>query len=128
MIETSLTIEGLQEAQDLNLRVIQAFEPGGIIGEAVKSMTIDAHRYLVSITHADTGAYRASHRVKLTEIRGEISIDPSAQNPKTGRLVSSYGFIEEARGGGHAAYGRTEREVGDRILESGIVIILRSLE
>jgi hypothetical protein len=123
-----LSIAGIQATQDFNLRIIEAFKPGGKAGEVVKNMTIEAHRYLVAQTHVDTGAYRASHRMEVTDLRGEITPDKGAINPKTGKLVISYAEFEEGRGGEHAAYQRTIDEVGGKIAEGGVWSILRILE
>ena len=120
-----LSISGIQEAQDLNLRLIEAFEPGGEVGEIVKDMTIEAHRFLVTHTHVDTGAYKASHRMELTDVRGTITPDPKATNPKTGDRVKDYAEIEEGRGGEHAVYELTRIKAGDRIAELGVRAILR---
>ena len=127
MIQVRATIEGLQEAQDANLMVIAAMEPGGALEQATRWVLVGAHRYLVAITHVDTGAYRAGHRMELKGARGEIFVDPSAINPKTGRKVTSYARHEEARGGSHAAYGRTFDEVGARLVAEGQTIIMRAL-
>lgn len=128
MTKYDLSIAGIQEAQDLNLRIIAAFKPKGEASKVVKSMTIEAHRYLVAQTHVDTGAYRASHRIKLTDVRGEITPDAGAINPKSGKLVTAYAEVEEARGGEHAAYQRTIDEVGGRIAEGGVWALLRIIE
>lgn len=128
MTKYSLSIAKLQEAQDLNLRIIEAFKARGVAANIVKQMTIEAHRYLVTVTHVDVGAYRASHRIELTELRGEIRPDPKATNPKTGKLVMTYAEVEEGRGGEHAAYQRTKDDVGDKIAEGGVWAILRILE
>ena len=128
MTRYDLSIAGIQEAQDLNLRIIAAFEPKGKAAEVVKNMTIEAHRYLVAQTHVDTGAYKASHRMKLTDVRGTIEPDRSAVNPKSGKLVIDYAEIEEGRGGEHAAYQRTIDEVGGRIAEGGVWSLLRIIE
>jgi hypothetical protein len=127
MIQINATIQGLQEAQDANLRVIAALDPAGPLEQATRWVLVGAHRYLVTITHVDTGAYRASHRMELEGTRGEIFVDPSARNPQTGKRVRSYAIYEEKRGGSHAAYGRTVDEVGVRLVQEGQNIILRSL-
>jgi hypothetical protein len=126
-IKVTATIEGLQQAQDANLRVIAAMQPAGATGEATRWLLTAAHRVLVTITHVDTGAYRASHRMVLTEVRGVIGVDEGATNPRTGKRVSSYAKIEEARGGEHAAYYRTAEDYGPGLLRQSGEIILRAL-
>lgn len=126
MLEVKQTIEGLQELQDANIKLIAAFEPDGPAGEAVQFVTTGAHRYLVGVTHIASGAYRASHRMTVTNVRGEIFIDPTARNPK-GKLVQKYAKDEEARGGSHAAYRRTYEEAGPRLLEQAAQNVIRQL-
>ncbi|MCH8093069.1 MAG: hypothetical protein IH953_00605 [Chloroflexi bacterium] len=78
---------------------------------AIEQVGKDVLRTSGSMTHVDTGALRASHRMELSSkgktARARIFIDPSAANPRTGRRVAKYGFYEHARGGSHAFYGRT---------------------
>ena len=119
MIEPSMTIEGLQEAQAAMNKINAAFEPRGAYEKAVQFVTLGALSYLIQITHVDTGAYRAAHRSQFTagqEPRGIIYVDPSARNPRSGRAVSEYAVYEEDRGGSHAAYKRTVDERGDALL------------
>ena len=97
------------------------------MGEALRWVLTAAHRYLVTITHVDTGAYRASHRMAVQETRGSIFVDPEARNPRTQKLVREYAVVEEKRGGSHAAYGRTARDIGPRLVREGGEIVLRSL-
>jgi hypothetical protein len=127
--DIKLTISGLQEAQDDNARRIEAMKPTGAVGEAVKHVTAGAHRYLVAVTHVDTGAYRASQRMDLDlrGLRGRLYVDPTATNPRSGQKPSVYGEYEEARGGEHAAYERTEKEAGPRLVEEAVRIIERGV-
>lgn len=110
-----LDIEGLQEAQDANNRLITALKPSGAAGEGVRDATIAAHRYAAIITHVDTGAWRASHRMDVRGLRGIVSVDERAQNPRSRTPVSQYATIWEERGGRLAVYTRTEEEKGDEI-------------
>ena len=111
--DTSLTITGIQEAQAANLRAMMAAKPEGGLGRAVWYGAIDLHRYIVSITHVDTGALRASERVEMRgDARAEIFIDPSSVNPRTKQPPFKYGVTEEARGGEHAFMYRTYTERG----------------
>ena len=70
------TIQGLQEAQQINARQIAALKPSGAFGKAIKAATIEAQRYAMYITHVKTGGLRASHRMKITGLQGEVFIDP----------------------------------------------------
>ena len=127
MFDADLTIQGLQELQDANLRITAALQPSGAAGAAVQRMALEAHRYLVGITHVDTGAYRASHYIELDlpKLRATITVRPEAKNPRTGKLVREYAIQEEARGGLHAAYQRTIQEVGPAIVTRNAQSILR---
>ena len=125
MINASLTIKGLRELQDLNIKTIHALKPNNALGRAVKFVTEMAHHYIVTITHVDSGAYRASHRmeVDLNVGRGRVFVDPSARKPRTRELVRDYAEIEESRGGSHAAYTRTQAEIGQKALDRGVAYI-----
>jgi len=112
-----MTIKGIQEAQRWNARAIAALRPSGALGRAVQWGTAAAHRYAVSITHVDTGALRASHRMAVSGATGRIYLDKTARNPRTRQLTSVYGPIEEKRGGTHAFYRRTAVEAGRKIAE-----------
>jgi hypothetical protein len=110
-----IQIKGIQAAQKANLKLIAAMKPTGAFGRAIRYGTIEAHRYATSITHVDTGALRASHRMAINGLRATIYIDPSSPAPRGTLKPSQYGLIEEARGGTHAFYRRTIREAGGRI-------------
>lgn len=103
-----LSIQGLQQAQHGMLRALRGVKPNGALGRAVQFLAAGAHRYLVTVTHVDTGAYRASH---ISTVEGpaqmRIFVRQNARNPRTRALVTSYAPVEEARGGEHAAYKRT---------------------
>jgi hypothetical protein len=122
-----LTIEGIQEAQARNLLRIAALQPSGAAGEAVRDAAIALHRYAVSITHVGKynvggsmvggGALRAAHRVEVDGLEGQIYIDPGAKNPRSKTKPREYGVYENARGGEHAFYDRTESEYGPTVSE-----------
>lgn len=122
-----VTIQGIQEAQRANEYNIAQLKPGGALGRAVQYGTILAHRYAVTITHVDTGALRAAHRMSVSGSRGEIYIDPTATNPRTGERTAIYGPDEHARGGAHSFYERTEREAGLGIAQQAGVAFVREL-
>lgn len=119
------SIAGIQEVQAANLRAIHSISPQGSLGQATRHGLAGAHRYLTAITHVDTGAYRASHRMQYHASGpwGEIFVDPAATNPRTGRKVRSYAKYEEERGGSHAAYERTVTEAGPEILRQMAAIV-----
>ena len=111
-------IGGLQQAQAANNRRIAELKPQGAAGQALRRAGQMIVRYVIAITHVDTGALRASHRLEINGLRGRIYIDPSARNPRTGALTSVYGAIEHARGGKHAFYTRTKNEYGPEVVRA----------
>ena len=95
-----LGISGIQEAQAANNQAIAALKPSGAFGRAIRVGTVAAHRYAVALTHEDTGALRASHRMDVQLDRrphGRIFIDPNSVNPH-GHKPSVYGPVEHGRG------------------------------
>jgi len=118
--DLQVEVKGLGRAMAANLRLIAAAKPKGALGQAIKRGLILAHRYVMAITHVDTGTLKKSHRMaieeSITETRGMISIDPGARNTRTGAFPSVYGPAEHARGGSHAFYQRAEAEIGGRTL------------
>jgi hypothetical protein len=111
-------IRGLQQAQAAMNRRIAELKPTGALGQAVKRAGLMIHRYVLGITHVDTGALRASHRLEIDGTKGRIFIDPSARNPRTGAKTAVYGAVEHARGGRHAFYTRTKTEYGDEVVRA----------
>jgi len=125
--DASLTITGIQEAQQANLRAIAALRPEGAFGRAVVYAGTAAHRYAVAITHVDTGSLRASHRIAVEGLRARIFIDPASTNPRTGERPAVYGVEEHARGGSHAFYERVVEERGREIAEGAMRELVRGL-
>jgi hypothetical protein len=115
-----ITIRGLQEAQQGNLRLIASLRPNGELSQAVRTGTIAAQRYAVIETHVDTGALKASHRIRMESLTGTVYLDPNARNPRTRALTAQYGAVEHARGGEHAFYENTFNRYGDRIADQAI--------
>ncbi len=111
-------IKGLQKAQAENIRRLAELKPQGAAGQAIRRAGQMIIRYVIAITHVDSGALRASHRIEVNGLRGRIYIDPSARNPHTGALTSVYGAIEHARGGKHAFYTRTKNEYGPEVVRA----------
>lgn len=132
-----LSIRGIQEVQKANEQIIAMLRPNSAFGRAVQYATIQAHRYVVAITHVDSGALRASHRMEIKGLHGRIFIDPTSPgiNRRRGRRRASqtalrpavYGPMEHARGGSHAFYQRTEREAGTRISRAAAIGFLAEL-
>lgn len=125
MSDVQVTIEGIQEAQDKNIRKIAALQPSGALGQAVQIAGLGLHRYAVMITHVDTGALKAAHRIELSKTskaEGRIYIDPNAVNPH-GKRPAAYGQHEHARGGSHAFYTRTAKEAGPNLVNQVIAYI-----
>lgn len=123
-IDIDLTITGLQEAQAGNARTIAEMRPTGAFGRAIKYGLTAAERYAISITHVDTGALRASHRIQYDGDSGMLYLDPHARNPRSGELTSVYGWYEHQRGGSHAFYARTYWERGAQIgTEMGSILL-----
>jgi hypothetical protein len=106
----TLTIKGLQEAQEWNLRSIRNMKSSGTFGDMLREIMTQLHRYQVSITHVDSGALRAAERIEINGMTGRLFVDESASSPKGGK-PSVYGQIEDARGGDHA-FGRNTAEQG----------------
>ena len=129
MLDISMTIEGLQAAQQAHIQLMAALKPSGAFGQAIQHATARAHRYAVAITHVDTGSLRASHRMRIHRrgLRGTVYIDPGAVNPRTGQRPADYGRTEHARGGSHAFYARTIAEEGPAILQDVDGILRRGL-
>ena len=122
-----ITISGLQEAQRDNSRMIAEMRPTGAFGRMVKEIITQRQRYELTIIHVDTGALRASIRMKIDGLTGKIFIDPAAANPRTGKLTSVYGQIEEARGGSHAFGYRTAYEGMPAVMSIALSNFTRSM-
>lgn len=122
-------IKGIQEAQEHNLRLIASMQPRGAADRGVHKMVISAHRAAVVLTHVDTGALRASHRMSPPSRGvGVLALDKTARNPRSGIATAVYGEYEHNRGGSHAFYDRTVNEFGDQILTLGALTIAREWE
>jgi hypothetical protein len=130
-VDFRIDIKGLQEAQRHNAQMIRALRTGGPLGEGVRAAGAYLHSRATIVTHVDTGALRASHRMIYRQFFGspslEISIDKGAMNPRSRARTAVYGPVEHARGGSHAFYERTYREHGDRAATIGMAAALRSI-
>lgn len=119
-------IRGIQEAQQANVKMIDAMKPQGALGNMIKVLISQAHRYAVTITHRESGALAASERMEMTELTGRIYIDPDAVNPR-GFRPADYGLIEEQRGGTHAFFRRTVEEHVPRVFEEAKNTLFRGM-
>ena len=127
-IKSGVTIEGIQRAQQKNLRAINAVSAKGKLGKAIKAIMLPAWRYLVQITHVDTGALRASQRMEYkkdgAQAEGTLFVDPKSTNPRSGSKPVEYMVYEERRGGSHASYSRTVDFINKSgLLRHGVTIV-----
>lgn len=126
-----LSIRNLQQVQRENARMIAYLKPRGALGKIVQRMTVRAHRYIVTITHVWVhwgGTYRASQRMGWDGgDTGRLYVDPNARNARKKTPPVEYSIYEEARGGEHAAYARTEAEAMPRIMADAQIEILGAL-
>jgi hypothetical protein len=126
MASSDMSIKGLQEAQQANLKIIQAVKPNSSLGRAVKSAAVYLHRQAVIVTHVVSGTLRASHRiVQEGPAKYRIYIDPAAVNPASFQKPSIYGIYEHARGGSHAFYETVTNYSGITSLSQGVATELR---
>ena len=125
--DVELSITGIQEAQSEMVKTIARMQATGPRQRAILYATTAAHRYLVSITHVDTGAYRASQWMEAKGERGQIYVNPSTTNPRSKVKPVEYSVYEEERGGEHAAYERTVKEAGPGIIEEASKILARGI-
>lgn len=127
-MQIDLSIRDIQEAQKDNLQRIAFMQPQGPLGQVVKKALAQAHRYIVSITHVITGAYRAAQRMEWDGgLEGRINVDPGARNPRSQTPPVEYSIYEEARGDGHDAYHRTVLEEGPNLVDQAFAEVVRGL-
>jgi hypothetical protein len=113
-----MNISGIQQAQALNADLVAMLEPTGASGKVVRHVAIGLQRHAIAYTHVDTGALRASHRVKVSGINGLVYLDPVAKNPRTGQQTAEYGVYEHERGGEHAFYDLAVEHADALIIEA----------
>lgn len=107
MADWTILIDGWNEAQLANQRLVAAVKPTGYLGRGVKAMTLEAQRQAINVTHVDTSALKHSHRVQFKNTKSDavgVVYVGAVTNPKTGETTSNYGIIEHQRGGEHAFY------------------------
>lgn len=131
-----LVLDGIREAQQVNLRAISQLSPQGRGGRAVFYLISDLWTYAVRITHRDTSGLALSHRMEVKGSRGEIYIDPASPNPRPQGPRQTrphakpveYGVYEHNRGGDHAFYDRTMSEQGGNALERAMEYLALGVE
>lgn len=99
---------------------------GGGLGGAVAYATKVYSQTLQHAVHVDTGTYSAAQTYQVDGLTGR-AFTSDKTNPKTGQAASVYGPYEEARGGGHAAYGTTYQRDTPRIVGEALTILVGSL-
>lgn len=125
MPKANITIQGMQEAQAANLKIIAALSPKGAVGIATQEMTIRAFRWVVTMTHVKSGALKSSRRMDVQELKGIIYTE-SGRNPK-GQNPRGYDVPEQARGGSHQTYVNFMANQAHIIGRLGVVTMLRNL-
>jgi len=131
-----VNIKGLQKLQAANLKAINALKPKHALGKALKEGTAQVHRLSVAYTPHDTGALRASHRIKIDtrQVVGRVSLDRTARNPRSGMRTAEYGYylhqqgqVPGVRSGIRAFYEYVYERFGTKILVRMGEIIKRAL-
>ena len=132
--DVSLTITGLQEAQEANLKLIAALQPTGALNRVIIWATTETHRRLTPNTPHDTGALRASRRVEVQGLEGRVFDDPAAANPRSRTPPSRYdvylhamGEVPGLRSGIRASMPYTVRTAGPSITQRAGKMLLRQL-
>lgn len=120
-------IKGLQEAQAACLQLLAAMQPSGALGRAVQLGLATASRLAITGTPTDTGSWRASHRVALQGLRGEVFVDPSARNSKNNALVRIYSAALARRKGGRYDVYRTVYQQQGTIAQAAARYVLEEL-
>lgn len=134
-MKARLTIEGIQELQQANQQMIDAMEPKGALGQAIKYATTEAHRRAVNNTPWETGGLRAAHRIEIKSLTGKVFIDPGATNPRQGGArpaeygwyLHNMGMSPGIRGGIRAFYQYTVEHDGERIVKQAGKILKKGL-
>lgn len=119
-------IQGIEDARRAMEQAVRAMKPNDAFGKALKATTEHAYLYARQITHIDTGALRASHRMQFFGKYAEIYPDPTAVRGDNKR-PAEYGIYEHNRGGTHAFYARTVLEDGDSAAQAGIRLLLKAM-
>lgn len=126
MARPKITIEGLQQAQAANLKIIAALQPKGAVAEATQEMGIRAFRWVVTQTHVETGTLRASRRLDIQPLEA-IIYTVAGKNPISGKSARAYDVPEQARGGTHQTYVNFIATQALAIGRMGMITMLRNL-
>lgn len=104
----------------------------GMFRDSLTYMLSGARDYASSITHRITGMLAESHEYEYDShlMRGWVYINPRVvyATGSTLRWPRIYGVYEHARGGSHAFYERTMREAMPDLANSGIRVMIRTLD
>lgn len=122
----SIVVQGYQELQAANRKLIAAVTPSGALGKAVIDATTILREGTAARAHKVTGTYSASQMVKVDGLLGMV-YTASNRNPVSGTAASTYGPFEEARGGSHAAYQQTVTQDGPRALGAAVATVIAAL-
>lgn len=119
-------VEGYEELQAANRKLLAAVRPEGALGAANLYATKSMLRGVEGRVHTDTGTYKASLRAEFTGLVGRVYVAPN-RNPKSGAIASMYAKHEEARGGSHAAFANTARQDEQRVAQEATQLIVGAL-
>ena len=126
-----IQIRGNKEAQRAMTVAANAVQPQGGLGRAIQFVALGAIQYAMRVSHIVTGALRSAHSPEFTSggnlSRGRVFIDPAAINPMSGKPVTDYAAIEEARGGAHAFYERTVSERGNYLVGRAAELVVAEM-
>lgn len=125
---SGFSVIGLTQAQAAVMRAIEAVAPKGALGSAVREVTLGALREAVVRTHVDTGALRGAQRAEFDGVRGVISTDPSALNPRSRRRVIEYAGIEHSRGYPHDYYAQVIAERATQLTDRAVRGFVEALD
>ncbi len=125
-MSNSITVQGYEQIQAAQRKLLEALKPNGALGKAVLYGTVQMQRGVTTRVHRDTGTYAASQMGDVQGLAGRV-YTAGNRNPESGEPASAYGPYEEARGGGHAAYGTTFTSDAPGVIADAIKIILAEL-
>lgn len=123
---SGVIVQGYEQIQAANRRLLEAMKPSGALGKAVLYGTQQMQKGTSARVHVDTGTYRASQTAAVQGLIGRV-YTASNRNPKGGAAASTYGPYEERRGGSHAAYATTFRSDTPGVMMSAIGLVVDAL-
>jgi hypothetical protein len=122
----SVIVQGYEQIQAANRKLLQAMLPSGALGKAVLYGTQQMQKGTTARAHVDTGTYKASQTADVHGLIGRV-YTASNRNPKSGAAASAYGPYEEARGGSHAAYATTFSQDAPGVMVEAIKLVIAEL-